>query len=170
MAVRVFRNSTIEWCWQRTDEATATDGFNRQCLSWWMKDELLCIAIRMLQILQLKQEPMSIFNEHKNSCWLRSTSVTKRLLQQWHWNDDVEDCLSEHSPWCSSSFSSVEKSDWHKLQWKGITLERMRGFTKQWGALQWAPTITNDYTTASTRTWLNLSTAPNKYDYTYKRN
>jgi hypothetical protein len=63
-----------------------------------MKDELLCIAIRVLQNLQLKQEPMGIFNEHKNSCWLRSTLVTKRLLQQWHWNDDVEDCLSEHSP------------------------------------------------------------------------
>jgi len=149
-----------EQCRQRTNKATATDGFNRQCLSWWMKDEWLCIAICMLQTLQLKQEPKGIFNEHNNSCWLCSSLVAKRLLQQWHSNDDVEGCLSEHSHWCSSSFSWVENSDWHKLQWKGITPETMRGFTKQQGGLQWAPTITNDYTTATTTTWLNLSTAP----------
>jgi len=34
----------------------------------------------------------------------------------------------------------------------GITPETMSGFTKQQGGLQWAPNITNDYTTATTTT------------------
>jgi hypothetical protein len=34
-----------------------------------------CLAILMLQNLQLKQEPMGIFKEHKNTCWFCSVSL-----------------------------------------------------------------------------------------------